>query len=182
MGKVISTVLKPFQKIAGGSRSQVPAGYELVQTGTQTIYRDTTGTGPGQRGYTLTEKQYSPRENFLTRFKAEEKPVFEVLPINRNQQTAPASPSVPPPNGSGSPAPPSGGFQPTQPAQPTTDAVSTLPKIQPAPPFGSDVPVGGAPQGGTTAFKRRRGKNPFVKTTTLGISEDAQTYKETLGS
>ncbi len=53
----MSSVLKPFAKIVGGApRAQVPEGYEVVKTGTQTSY--ITGGGYQSSVQRINEQQY----------------------------------------------------------------------------------------------------------------------------
>ena len=206
MSKIVSTVLKPFQKVSGAAGGQLPPGHEFVQTGTETRYRDVSGGGPV--GQYITADQYTqqlaalpevqrtrggqsrnPRALFEAQYKAQEQPVYEVLPINRNQQAAPASPSVPPPAGTGTLASPSGGPQPSQPTQPTTSATATVPGIQPASktrpaaPLSSG-PVSGPGPAGSVSRRRRgtQGRSAFVKTSPLGVpSNPQQIFKQRLG-
>jgi hypothetical protein len=204
MSKIVSTVLKPFQKITGAAGGQLPPGHEFVQTGTETRYRDVSSGGPA--GY-ITADQYTqqlaalpeiqrtpggqsrnPRALFEAQYKAQEQPVYEVLPINRNQQAAPASPSVPPPAGTGTLASPSGGPQPSQPTQPTTSATATVPGIQPASKTRPAAPintaaVSGPGPAGSVSRRRRgtQGRSAFVKTSSLGVPSDPPVFKQRLG-
>ena len=205
----MSSVLKPFAKIVGGApRAQVPEGYEVVKTGTQTSY--ITGGGYQSSVQRRNEQQYErllqeadrapvsgpfgyggPRRDQIEReYRRVDDDVYEVLPINRNQQATqpaappPASPAAPPavpppvaPVAVASPAPPSGGPQPVQPAQPATPATATVPSIRPAAPV-SSAPAGvGGPQGGVIP---RRGRGVFVTSGPLGLTRQATTQKKQL--
>ncbi len=205
----MSSVLKPFAKIVGGApRAQVPEGYEVVKTGTQTSY--ITGGGYQSSVQRINEQQYErllqeadrapvsgpfgyggPRRDQIEReYRRVDDDVYEVLPINRNQQATqpaappPASPAAPPavpppvaPVAVASPAPPSGGPQPVQPAQPATPATATVPRIRPAAPV-SSAPAGvGGPQGGVIP---RRGRGVFVTSGPLGLTRQATTQKKQL--
>ena len=193
----MSSVLKPFAKIVGGApRAQVPEGYEVVKTGTQTSY--ITGGGYQSSVQRINEQQYErllqeadrapvsgpfgyggPRRDQIEReYRRVDDDVYEVLPINRNQQaTQPAAPPPASPVAVASPAPPSGGPQPVQPAQPATPATATVPRIRPAAPV-SSAPAGvGGPQGGVIP---RRGRGVFVTSGPLGLTRQATTQKKQL--
>ena len=194
----MSSVLKPFAKIVGGApRAQVPEGYEVVKTGTQTSY--ITGGGYQSSVQRINEQQYErllqeadrapvsgpfgygggPRRDQIEReYRRVDDDVYEVLPINRNQQaTQPAAPPPASPVAVASPAPPSGGPQPVQPAQPATPAMATVPRIRPAAPV-SSAPAGvGGPQGGVIP---RRGRGVFVTSGPLGLTRQATTQKKQL--
>ena len=223
MSKLLSSVLKPFAKLTGAmpSAQQIPEGYEAVKTGTKTSYQ--TGGGRDDQVTTISQEQYdklvtaadarpdfssygdfgqgqggSGGASIASQYRRREQDVYEILPINRNQTTAPTTPpttpattppttppttpattpaTVAPDVTATSPAPPSGGVQPTQPAQPDTSATATVPKIKPA----AVVSASGVPGAQAGAAPRRRGgRRAFVQTSSVGLTAPAQTTKKTL--
>ena len=215
MSKVLSSVLKPFAKLTGAmpSAQQIPEGYEAVKTGTEASYMR--GGGRDDPVETISQARYdklvtaddarpdfssygdfgqgqggSGGASIASQYRRSEQDVYEILPINRNQTTAPATPPTTPPTTPAtppvtvapeapatSPVPPSGGVQPTPPAQPDTSATATVPKIKPA----AVVSASGGPGAQAGAAPRRRGgRRAFVQTSSVGLTAPAQTTKKTL--
>jgi hypothetical protein len=224
MSKLVSSAFAPFAKFVGAvpPGTRIPEGYEAVKTGTRATYVTGRGDDPSALTTTISAEQYEKylqaaesrpssfdidpggevgvgRAAIESRYQRKDEDVYQILPIARNQTTAPAAPSPAPrapttpslrapttPSlraapvasvaAARSPAPPSGGPQPTQPAQPVTSATATVPKIKPARPVSS--PVGQAGIGG--AAPKRPGRRAFVRTTPVGLTTQAGTQKKRL--
>ena len=136
-------------------------------------------------------------EQFARQFTQGSQKTYEILPINRNDPPAapappaaapapaapsPSAPAVPAPSATtpvprapgASPAPPAGGVQPAQPAQPVTPATTTA--ITPRPVVSGQTATSAQGQG----VSRRRGRNAFVRTASVGLASPAMTAKKTL--
>ena len=193
MGSVVSAVLKPFAKMVGMGppRGQLPAGYESVQTGTETSYSQITGdygqtTSYSQEQYDKlvagnaaeqnrdTGGMYTPMspERFASRFTKNDKKVFEILPITRTDPppaAAPpaAAPARPPPAAT----PPAARSTPAQPPAPTaTTSVPRAPTASPAPPAGGVQPAQPA-QPTTSATTAAITPRPVVSGSTVSSAQ-----------
>lgn len=229
MGNVVSAVLKPFAKIAGMGppRGQLPAGYESVQTGTETSYSEVTGdygetSSYSQEAYDKLVAQNAREQNmdtggmytpmtpdrFANRFTKNEKKIFEILPINRNDPppaaaSAPpaAAPARPPPAAT---PPPARSTPAPSPAPTATTSVPRAPTASPAPPAGGVQPAQPAQpttsattaaitprpvvSGSTvssarsTGVSRRRGRSAFRVTSSVGLAPAPTAKKSLLGA
>ena len=99
-------------------------------------------------------------------------PTSATAPATATQSVLPSPIGTPTPTVS----PLTGGPQPSQPAQPSTPARPAVQAVSPRPVVSGVSPTGTTPQG----VSRRRGRRPFVQTTSVGLTAPAQTQKKTL--
>jgi hypothetical protein len=148
------------------SESDAPAPARRAVTGVSgppSRSRSSSGFAPSAYGGT---REVDPRKRFEASWTRHEVPTWEIRPIATEASGSPGAPA----SAVASPAPPSGGPQPTSPGEPITPAKAVLP---------APVVLGSAKkQGGPKPLGKGRTSGFFVKSAGGGLMADADDEKK----